>query len=194
MLIDADPQASSMMFRTLRPTKDISAVSIIKHTLIDNVRSFSNFDLIFIDAGGRDNSLFRSAIACATYGLLLIPVVPSAVDMWATEDTLIVLREARSLGLKIPAYLLLNQIRGGTLLVDKAKNELSSLAEGYDAQVMEQSIGISEVFRHSFMSGQGVIEFEPAGKGAEEINALYTAIISYVSDDTNVSNDTNNSK
>ena len=71
MLIDADPQASTMTFRERRGAEDISAVSIVKPTLLQDVKNFSNFDLIFIDAGGRDNSLFRSAMTCGIYGLLL---------------------------------------------------------------------------------------------------------------------------
>ena len=53
--------------------------------------------LIFIDVGGRDSTISRSAIMAAAEGLLLIPVLPSNYDIWATEDTFKLLQHERYL-------------------------------------------------------------------------------------------------
>ena len=103
-LVDADPQGTSMQFRSLRQADDISALAIIQPSIFTDVPKLTNFDLVLIDAGGRDNILLRAAITTAIHGLLLIPLLPSAVDIWATEDTFTILREARSIGAQIDSY------------------------------------------------------------------------------------------
>ena len=177
MIIDADPQSTSMTFRSLRGKEDISAVGITKPTLFQDVKTFSNFDVILIDAGGRDNSLFRSAVMCAAYGLLLIPTIPSVADIWATEDTLQVVREARAMGINIDGYLLFNQIRTGTILAGQAREAVEKIAETNDVELLPVAVAMREAFRLSFADGRGVIEHEPNGKAATEIQAVYDVLI-----------------
>ena len=85
LLIDADPQGSSLSFRAIRGADDLKAVSITQPTIHKDIGDFENFDLVIIDAGGRDNTLFRSAVTAAAKGMLLIPVLPSQYDIWAAE-------------------------------------------------------------------------------------------------------------
>ena len=65
-------------------------------TIHKDLEGFSNFDVVIIDAEGRDSAVFRSAIMAASQGLLIIPTLPSVYDIWATEDTLKVLPRCKS--------------------------------------------------------------------------------------------------
>ena len=59
LLIDTDPQGSSIAFRTERETDDIKAVALVSDKLHKDIQGFvSAFDFIVIDAGGRDNADF----------------------------------------------------------------------------------------------------------------------------------------
>jgi len=87
LLIDTDVQGSSVGFRAIREKNDITAIAITKPTVHKDIRGFSNFDIVVVDAGGRDSAVFRSSIMAATYGMLIIPTLPSVYDIWATEDT-----------------------------------------------------------------------------------------------------------
>ncbi|WP_371381841.1 AAA family ATPase [Sporomusa aerivorans] len=180
MIIDADPQGSSMQFRALRQADNISAVSITQPTIFKDVKNFNDFDLVIVDAGGRDNALLRSSITAAIYGLLLIPVLPSGVDVWATEDTFQILKEARGIGAEISAFAIFNQVKPQATLVKQAKEALTELTADNDVTLLESKIGDREDFKKAFLGGFGVTEYDPKGKAAGEISALYNELNKYL--------------
>ncbi|MCJ7601916.1 MAG: ParA family protein, partial [Desulfobulbaceae bacterium] len=64
LLIDTDPQGSAVAFRSEREKDDIKAVALVSDKLHKDVKGFMTaFDFIIIDAGGRDNAVYRSAVA-----------------------------------------------------------------------------------------------------------------------------------
>jgi chromosome partitioning protein len=175
LIIDADVQGSSLSFRAIRETDDLKAVSITQPTIHKDIGDFENFDLVIIDAGGRDNTLFRSAISAAAKGLLLIPVLPSQYDIWAAEDTFNVLKELR-VYLDIPAYAVFNQTIQNTTISKEAKDTLEELTAENDIKLLETVLFSRVDYKKSISQGQGVIEYQPKGKAADEINNLYNEI------------------
>ena len=175
-LVDADPQGSSIQFRALRQTDDILAVAMTKPTILQDIKHLSDFDIVVVDSGGRDNALFRSAVTSAIYGILLIPLLPSALDVWATEDTFKIIGEARSIGAQINACALFNQVKHGTTLVKQAKEALVDLTGDNEVQLLDCTLGDREAFKQAFMGGYGVIEYDPSSKAAEEMNAFYNTL------------------
>jgi chromosome partitioning protein len=175
LLIDSDTQGSSTSFRAIREADDLQAVSIIQPTIHKDIESFSNFDLIFIDAGGRDNALFRSAITAASKGLLLIPVLPSQYDIWATEDTFKMLKEIR-VYVPIKACAVFNQVIQNTKISQEAKEALEELTTEGDVTLLKTVLYNRIDYKKSISDGLGVIEYQPKGKAAAEITDLYNEI------------------
>jgi chromosome partitioning protein len=127
LLIDSDTQASSMDFRAARAENEalpqFQAVAITKSTLHKDIKAFGDFDLILIDAGGRDTGTHRSAvIAC---DVLLIPVLPSQYDIWASQGTIEVMEEAATIR-HIKARILLNQVIPNTRVAEEAIEALKA--------------------------------------------------------------------
>ena len=156
LLIDADTQESSIGFRAIREKDDIVAISIPKPTIHKDINGFTNYDIVIIDVGGRDSAVFRSAIMAASNGLLLIPTLPSVYDIWATEDTLRVLEEARTFS-DIKAYILINQVIKANI-VKEAENTLQDLAKQYNVDILNSQLFSRVVYRNSIKEGLGVIE------------------------------------
>lgn len=175
LIVDGDPQGSSMGFRAIRETEDLKAVSITQPKIHQDVEAFSNFDLVIVDAGGRDNTLLRSAIMAAANGILVIPVLPSAYDIWATEDTFKILSEAR-IYKPIKAYAVFNRTILNTKVAKEAQEELNKLMVKYNIDFLNTVLYNRVDYSQSIGEGQGVIEYNPEGKAAEEINALYNEI------------------
>jgi ATPases involved in chromosome partitioning len=175
LIVDGDPQGSSMGFRAIRETEDLKAVSITQPKIHQDVEAFSNFDLVIVDAGGRDNTLLRSAIMAAANGILVIPVLPSAYDIWATEDTFKILSEARVYK-PIKAYAVFNRTILNTKVAKEAQEELNKLMVKYNIDFLNTVLYNRVDYSQSIGEGQGVIEYNPEGKAAEEINALYNEI------------------
>lgn len=176
LLIDADVQGSSMSFRAMRESDDLKAVSITQPTIHKDIESFSNFDLIIIDAGGRDNTLFRSAITAASKGILLIPVLPSQYDIWATEDTFSILKEAR-VYVDIKACAMFNQVIQNTKVSKEAKESLEELTVESDIKLLSTILYSRVDYKKSISQGLGVVEYQPKSKASEEMNKLYKEIM-----------------
>ncbi|RUM31020.1 MAG: hypothetical protein DSY42_03485 [Aquifex sp.] len=173
LLVDADTQESSLGFRAVREKDDIQAISITKPTIHKDVPRFSDYDVIIVDAGGRDSSVFRSAIMAASYGILIIPTLPSVYDVWATEDTLKVLTDARAFA-EIPAYILVNQVIRANI-VKEAEESLEELAQQYDVEILDTKLFSRVAFRNSVKEGKGVLEMgDPKAKA--EMEALFEEV------------------
>ena len=170
LLIDADSQQSSIDFRAVRAENDalpqFHAVSITKNTIHRDVTSFQEFDLILIDAGGRDTAVFRSALlAC---NLLIIPVLPSQYDIWATQGTIDVFEQAQSFK-NIDALFVLNQVITNTLIERDALEAL----ERFPIHIFNTRLHSRVAFKKSIMEGMGVSEYDCNSKAAQEIKSLW---------------------
>lgn len=114
LLIDMDEkQNSSLKVVEIRngnaELSPISAVTMKAKSLYKDIQNYSNFDFIVVDAGAGDNELTRATVACAAFGMLLIPLKASGLDYWVTDDVLNTLEEWRSYFTIDNTYLLLNE-------------------------------------------------------------------------------------
>lgn len=176
MIVDADVQASSMGFRGVRENDNIKATAITTPTLHKDLGDLQGFDLIFIDAGGRDSTVFRSAVmAC---DLMIIPVLPSVYDVWAAGDTISMVREAIIYKPAIKPRLLLNQLMPNTIMARETLEELEKFKE--DIPLLEARLHSRSAYKNSVMQGLGVMEAEPKGKASAEVKALYDEVLRLV--------------
>ena len=175
LIIDADPQGSSATFRAVRESDDIKVISIVKPTIHKDIQDFSSFDLVIVDAGGRDSVVFRSAILAAAGGILVIPILPSQYDIWATEDTFQVLRDARTYQ-EIPAYALFNQVIQNTTVAKEAVETLKDMTAENEVRLLAQSLFQRVDYKKSISEGKGVMEYAPGGKAAQEVRGLFDEI------------------
>ena len=175
LIIDADPQGSSATFRAVREKDDLKVISIIKPTIHKDIQDFSSFDLVIVDAGGRDSVVFRSAILAAAGGILVIPILPSQYDIWATEDTFQVLRDARTYQ-EIPAYALFNQVIQNTTVAKEAVETLKDMTAENEVRLLAQSLFQRVDYKKSISEGKGVMEYAPGGKAAQEVRTLFDEI------------------
>ena len=174
MLIDCDVQGSSMSWRSCRPDEcgHIHCVAINTPTLHKDIRDL-DFNTIIIDAGGRDNDLFRSAImACDK---MIVPLTPSPYDVWSSEDTFKILSDAR-IYKDIPAIVVINQVIPNTNLAKEIIPLLDDLAKDYQFDIAKSTLGARQDFKKCVNEGQGVSEFSPETKADIEIRELYEEV------------------
>lgn len=169
LLIDTDIQESSISFRSMRQSDDIKSISIKTPTIHKDIGSFKNFDVVIVDAGGRDDAAFRSAILSASFGILIVPTLPSVYDLWATEDTLKIIQDARVYQ-DIKAYILINQVIKANIVRD-TEEALVELVEKYNLDLLQTSIVSRVVYRNCIKEGKGVIEMFDK-KAKEEMEQL----------------------
>ena len=173
LLIDADTQQSCMDFRAIRSENDslpqFQAVSITKNTIHKDVKSFKNFDIVIIDSGGRDTSVFRSAILACDF--LIIPVLPSQYDIWATQGTIEILEEAKSFK-DVKSRIILNQVILNTIVSREATEAL----EKFKLPVFDIKFHSRVAYKQSVSKGTGVSEYESGGKASEEMKIFFEEV------------------
>lgn len=184
MLVDTDnKQESALAFSQIRNANDalaqISTIYMPAPLLLRNIQNYDNFDYIIIDAGAGDNELMRAAVLLSKYGMLLIPVRFGAYDLWATEVTLDVLRDLRSM---LPGYeknyLLLNKVVTNKKMhiINAAGPTLQEYCKKYDVKILNAQLGDRIAFNESSYYGMNVIEYakerKNAIKAATELRAL----------------------
>ncbi|MCJ7603059.1 MAG: hypothetical protein MUO63_16365, partial [Desulfobulbaceae bacterium] len=150
----------------------IKAVALVSDKLHKDVKGFMTaFDFIIIDAGGRDNAVYRSAVAACD--LFLLPVLPSQFDVWAAEDAVNVFKEIQPFN-DMKGLMILNMVRPNTNVSEEAQDALSVYEN--DIPLLPERLHNRVAYKTSVSTGQGVTEYEPAGKAALEIETLYKVI------------------
>ncbi len=167
-LVDIDPQASLGTWFEIRaraPSPQaaplhFSAVSGWKTaTEVDRLKR--QHDLVIIDSPPHAETEAKVAVRAAD--LVLVPVQPSPMDIWATAPTLELARSER-----VPVLVVLNRMppRGKIIEVMRAKLADQNLT------VAAASIGNRVRFAASMLEGRTVIEQEPRSAGALEVIRL----------------------
>ena len=167
LLMDVDPQGSltdwhKARVETLGRKNKIMLVQTQGWKMMRDMPRFKQeFDIILIDTPPHAES--ESSIAIRTADLVLLPIQPSPLDIWACGPTIkIALQEKRGLMLvmnRVPPKSNLN----GTIM-DKLEN--------MGIQVARTTLGNRVAFAASIMRGLGVNEYDPRSASANEIREL----------------------
>ena len=173
VLIDADPLRSAcqwaalgglrfpvqeLTFSTRRPVADwAAAVRRIHH------------DIVVIDTPPSDDSL---AASIALADVAVIPVLPSGLDLEATNRTLEIVGAVRARRAEdVHVILVPNRVDRRTLEGRQLVEEM----EGY-GEIVAPAIGNRTAFVRAFSMGNSVGEFDPYGQGIREIRDLCDAV------------------
>jgi chromosome partitioning protein len=170
--LDVDPQGSLTQWQLTR-TEKLGRRNKIAHLQLQGWkvmrelgRMIQEFDYVIIDTPPHAES--ETSIAIRQADLVLIPIQPSPLDIWACGPTLkLVLQERRPLMLalnRVPPRAKLN-----TIMMDKL--------EDMNIPVSRQTLGNRVAFSSSIMQGLGVVESEPSSAAAQEVKALLSEIL-----------------
>jgi chromosome partitioning protein len=167
-LLDIDPQGSLAAWVDLRRTRlgvepigfEFAALPGWRagQWIEDRARSA---DLVAID--NPPHAETEAQIAVRAAGLVLIPVQPSPLDLWATEATLKMARDERRRSLVV-----LNRVPPRSGLTDRIAADLAESG----APIASTRIGNRVALVRAMSSGLGVAESPGASLAAAEIIAL----------------------
>lgn len=177
LLVDADDQESSTDFTMLRTEKWGDArYTSIKLTgpavRTEGLKLKPKYGDLIIDAGGRDTTSQRAALAIAD--LVLVPFVPRSFDVWTLERVAALVTEIRTINPALQAYAFINRAdSAGTDNADAAE----VLQDTQALQFMPTPLGARKAFGKAAAQGLAVVELKPAdSKANEEVMALYQQV------------------
>lgn len=165
--LDIDPQASLTQWYAQR-SATLRDKNMLVHspaagwrlpTEVD--RLAREFDIVIIDSPPHTQTEAKTAIRAAD--MVLIPVQPSPVDIWATKPTLQLAANER-----VPVLLILNRVPKRSNL---ARSMADKLAE-YGAEIAETQLSNRVRYAESLQHGLGVVEMGQSNPAVPEMQAL----------------------
>lgn len=173
LLVDSDPQGSSRDWAAVREDNPVPVIAIDRPTIERDLKNVAQKDFVVIDGAPQASDLAISAIKVAD--LILIPVQPSPYDIWATSDLVDLIHQRIELteGKLKAAFIISRAIKGTKIGADIRQ----ALAD-YQLPVLTSAITQRVIYPTSAISGSTVLDDEPNGDAAKEINELLQEILS----------------
>jgi len=163
-IIDLDPQATAASWGDRRKAAAPEVISgqAARLPALVSAAQQNGADFLVLDTAPNADQVVSLAARAAD--LVLIPCRAAAFDLEAIETTLMLAKTATK-----PAYVVLNAVPPRSSIGKEAAEGLATRG----AQVAPQQLTHRAAFAHGVIDGRTAQEFEPQGKAAEEIEALY---------------------
>lgn len=176
LLIDADPQGSALDWAAAREGEPLFAVvGLPRATVHREIGTVGKgYDHIIIDGPPRVTDLARSAIMASD--VVVIPVQPSPYDVWAADEVVKLIDEARVYKENLKSCFVVNRKIANTAIGRDVRDALSV----YPLRVLASSLAQRIVFAEAAAQGRAVDELDPAGAAAVEVRAVLAELVEYV--------------
>ena len=163
-IIDLDPQATAASWgdRRTAPAPEVISGQAARLPVLMKAAADNGADLLILDTA--PNADQAASLAVRAADLVVIPCRAAAFDLEAIETTLMLSKIATK-----PAYVVLNAVPPRSGIGKEAAEGLT--ARG--ARVAPHQLTHRAAFAHGVIDGRTAQEFEPTGKAAEEVDALY---------------------
>lgn len=169
--IDIDPQGSLSLWHEARAAA--GAADGLTHSRIAGWRTANEVerlarahDLVLLDSPPHAETEARIAVRAAR--LVVVPVQPSPMDVWATRPT-IELAAAE----KVPVLLVLNRVPPRARFVEDLIRDM----QGLGAAIAGTRLGNRVSFASALMAGRSVTEIGRTSRAAEEVRALAAEVL-----------------
>ena len=174
-LLDIDPQHSLVRWHRLRAGQSPSPAHVTLSDVagwrlageLDRLRR--EHQLVLIDTPPVIDNDARRAIRGAD--LVLIPMQPSAPDLWAAEGTLKIAQDE-----KRPVCIVLNRVASS----GRQRAAMEAELQERGLVVLPTALGNRAAFSQAFALGLGVTEAAPRTQAATELQALAAALVAAV--------------
>ena len=176
LLIDADPQGSSLDWAAARKDEPLfSVVGLPRATLHKEMAAIGHgYDHIIIDGPPRVTDLARSAIMASD--VIVIPVQPSPYDIWAAEEVIKLIDEAKIFKENIKSCFVVNRKIANTAI----GRDVGEALAGYALPVLASSVTQRVLFAEAAAQGKAVFELDKNGQAAAEVDAVRAELMEFM--------------
>lgn len=163
-IIDLDPQATATFWHDTRGKDTPAVVSIqpIRMEAVIKAAKEQGTDLIIIDGAAVQREIAYDAAGVADF--VLVPTKPAVFDIKSMTETIKAVQQQDK-----PLAIVLNMIAPTGV----ENTDAFDAAQVLGVDICPVTIGNRKAFFRSQSEGLAAQEFEPNGKAAEEIQALY---------------------
>jgi len=173
-IVDTDTNASSVHWSGLRDEAlpNIMVMGITEpDALRKNVKQLHNdFDIIIIDGTPSISRLVSTIIILGD--IVIIPIRPSGLDIWATEKFVEHYEQAKTLKEDVQAFFLLNEFNPKVRLNAAIKDALGDL----DIETLKSTIKHRIAYEEATIMGMGAYEYKDK-KAKKEMTDLTNEVL-----------------
>lgn len=168
LVVDADPQRSALDWLACRETlAPFHLVGFDRPTLHRDIPGLMDGrDLAIIDGPPRVTDIARSAILASD--LVVVPLQPSPYDVWASQETLKIIRESSVYNENRQSVIAVNREIVRTVISRSVGQALKATGIPVLAARVRQRV----IFAESATRGETVFESSPDGPAAHEVRRL----------------------
>jgi chromosome partitioning protein len=172
LLVDADPQGSSLAWSSVREADPLfPVIGMAKPSLHRDLPALAkDYDVVLIDGAPRVNELGRSAILASD--TILIPVQPSPYDVWAAGQTVQLMREAQQFRSTLTGAFVINRKIVNTAI----GRDFEAALAPYETAVLPAHLCQRVAYAESASQGLSVVEAAPQSEAAREVAALVSSL------------------
>lgn len=153
LLIDADPQGSALAWSNCREIPAFTVVGMAKASLHKEIELMaSDYDDVVIDGPPRVTELARSIILASD--VVIIPLQPSPMDVWAAAETVDLIREAQVYKEELKCVLAINRKIANTAIGRDVREALTEL----EVPILKSDVGQRVAFAESIVTGGTVLD------------------------------------
>jgi chromosome partitioning protein len=172
LIVDADPQGSVIQWQSIADRKEFDVLHLPSPQIKKEIKSLRRrYDHIIIDSPPAIEDITRTVIEVTN--LALIPIAPSPLDIWSSQETIMLIETLKKRYRKLSARILIYRKIPGTRLGKEAREAMQS----YNLDILSSEISQRIVFVEAMIAGLSVLQFAPKSIAAEEIRSLCKEII-----------------
>lgn len=179
-IVDSDPQGTALDWAEMQQEEDgfpVVTGATLPKALIRVVKDMKQLaDAVVIDGAAKATDMNIAAIRVSQ--VVLIPVQPSAADIWAASDLIELIKDRQELmeGAPLAAFVVSRQITGSNLA-----GEVQEALESFGIPIFSSRTSQRVVFAEALAQGKTVLDLDPDSKASEEIRAIVNELIEWVS-------------
>jgi len=179
-LIDSDPQGTSSDWHAMavQEGRDVVPISQLSRPVLHREIPRLSADVVIIDGAPRNNSLADSAIQAAD--LVIVPVQPSPLDIWATKELIDSVRDAvesrKDSDRLLKAAFIITRTQPNTVLGRTAPQAI----QGYGFPVFENVICQRQDYPMTMAAGGTPLDLGKSNKAHQEILAVKDEIVRFL--------------
>ncbi len=176
LVIDADPQGSAGQWSSLAPDHRLFPVSVISiggNLAREAERFIKDYDFLVIDCPPTlETEIMKLAMKISD--VILIPVLPSPIDLWASMRLVDIIEQAKITNSKLKPYIVVNQLEPRSALSRAMKQALAE----FNIPALKDGIRRRAIYRNSALEGASVYCMGKRGEAAvKEIDEIIKEIL-----------------
>lgn len=185
LMVDSDPQGSTLDWGYIRERLDVNFLKIIGLNTLSQIKRVRNlhlsYDHVILDGSARLEEISLATIRVSD--AVIIPVRPSAMDLWAVRPLIQLVQQQQQQLLK--AFCGIKQLRCAFCVTQQVEGtilarEIGGAAAELGVPVLSNRMNYLVTYARAAQLGMTVQELEPDGKAARETKQLTTEILEFI--------------